>query len=159
MRHRGIEARMVGLIAVFIALLGGCSGRLQRFELTRLAIGVKPRVVTYAPSKEEAERGAAAAFGRIAELDAIMSDYRADSELMRLCAAPVGSPVAISKDLFEVLRTAQRVSEGTGGAFDVTVGPAVALWRRARDTGALPGEAEVESALAAVGWQTLVLDE
>jgi thiamine biosynthesis lipoprotein len=158
MRHRGIEAKAVGLIAVFIFFLGGCAGRLSRFEFTRLEMGVKTRVVTYAASKEEAEAGAAAAFGRIAELDAMMSDYRADSELMRLCGRPAGEAVPVSKDLFEVLSTAQRISAASDGAFDVTVGPVVALWREARRTHELPSKEATEEARGRVGWREVVLE-
>src|SRR5690242_8820090 len=102
--HRSI---VVGLIAVFILFLVGCAKPLTRFEFTRLEMGVKTRIVTYAGSKEEAEAGAAAAFGRIAELDAIMSDYRGDSELMRLCAQAAGQSVRISHDLASVLAAAR----------------------------------------------------
>src|SRR5204863_5231810 len=100
----------------------------------------------------------AAAFERIAALDTIMSDYRRDSELMRLCARAGGPPVRVSPDLFLVLRRAQEVAERSGGAFDVTVGPLVALWRQARKTGILPDPAAIERARALVGWQKVQLD-
>jgi FAD:protein FMN transferase len=160
MRHPGIEAKRTGrfaLIAFLMLFLGGCGG-LRRFEFTRLEMGVRTRVVTYAPSKDEAERGAAAAFGRIAELDAIMSDYRADSELMRLCAHTPGEAVPISDDLFNILLMARRISVASGGAFDVTVGPLVALWRETRKTGFLPSKDAIEAAKACVGYEAVVID-
>jgi len=87
-----------------------------------------------------------------------MSDYRPDSELMRLCGAEAGKPVAVSEALFEVLRAGQGVSEASGGAFDVTVGPEVALWRRARKEQRLPGAEEIERARGLVGWRMVKLD-
>jgi thiamine biosynthesis lipoprotein len=157
MRRRGIEAGI--LLVVFIAWLGGCAareGRLERFEFTRLEMGVKTRVVTYAASQEEAERGAQAAFARVAELDACMSDYRADSELMWLCGN--GGPAPVSKDLFIVLMAAQHVSQATCGAFDVSVGPAVALWRKARAEHRLPYPVRVHEAAEQIGWQKIELN-
>jgi thiamine biosynthesis lipoprotein len=156
-----VIANLAILVVLVIVGLGGCAreARLERFEFTRLEMGVKTRVVTYARSREEAERGAQAAFARVAELDACMSDYRQDSELMRLCRGAEGTPVRVSADLFSVLKTAGRVSGASDGAFDVTVGPAVALWRQARRDATLPSSSQIAEAQKAVGWQSVELDE
>jgi thiamine biosynthesis lipoprotein len=71
---------------------------------------------------------------------------------MRLCAVGGGT---VSDDLRDVLRAAVAVSEASDGAFDVTVGPLVALWRAARATGRLPDAAALEAARAKVGWRKL----
>src|SRR5207245_3943277 len=112
----------------------------------------------YASDQPTASTAAQAAFRRIAELDNIMSDYQADSELMRLCDQPFGKPLPVSLDLFAVLVKAQHFSELSAGAFDVTVGPCVRLWRFARKRKVLPTTAELATARAAVGWQKLALD-
>lgn len=112
----------------------------------------------YAPDAPAANAAADAAFKRIDALEDIMSDYQADSELMRLCDQPYGKPVAVSTDLFDVLRRAERISQLSGGAFDVTIGPCVRLWRFARKRKVLPSPAEIANAKAAVGWQKLRLD-
>jgi thiamine biosynthesis lipoprotein len=65
----------------------------------------------------------------------------------------------VSPDLFHVLRRAQDVARDSGGAFDVTVGPLIALWRKARKTAVLPDPAELKRARRLVGWQKLRLDE
>jgi thiamine biosynthesis lipoprotein len=69
-----------------------------------------------------------------------MSDYLTDSELMRLSRASGKGPQNVSPELFEVLAYAQMVSDASDGAFDVTVGPLVRLWRQARKSGTLPAE-------------------
>jgi thiamine biosynthesis lipoprotein len=99
-----------------------------------------------------------AAFERISTLDAIMSDYQADSELMKLCDQPINQPVPVSADLFAILERAQRFSELSGGAFDVTVGPLVRLWRFARKKKVLPTPIEVTAASGAVGFKNLRLN-
>jgi len=87
-----------------------------------------------------------------------MSDYQADSELMQLCDQPYGHPVPVSADLFDVLQRAQSVSKLSGGAFDVTVGPYVRLWRFARKRKVLPTASELAAAAPAVGYQKVHLD-
>jgi thiamine biosynthesis lipoprotein ApbE len=57
-----------------------------------------------------------------------------------------------------VLATAQRVAAASGGAFDVTCGPLVALWRAARQSGVLPTEGAIASALQLSGYPALELD-
>src|SRR5208337_4095397 len=113
----------------------------------------------YVPDAAAARAAAAAAFKRIDALEDIMSDYQADSELMRLCDQPFGTPVPVSADLFYVLQCAERTSRLSDGAFDVTVGPYVRLWRFARKRKVLPTADELAKARAAVGWQKLRLDE
>lgn len=123
-------------------------------------MGVPVRIVLYAPDPAIAERAATVAFRRFADLEQVMSDYRPTSELMRLCDhAGAGAAMPVSADLWRVLERSEQVSRETGGAFDVTVGPFVALWRRARRTGALPTRAELRSAMVRVGWQKVRLNE
>jgi thiamine biosynthesis lipoprotein len=86
-----------------------------------------------------------------------MSDYRLDSELRRL-EGRTRRWIPISAELYEVLHCAVRISESTDGAFDPSVGPLVALWRTARQTGRLPDPPSVEAARARVGWRSIRLD-
>jgi thiamine biosynthesis lipoprotein len=121
-------------------------------------MGVRARLVVYAPGEERAVAACRAAFKRIADLEDIMSDYRRSSELMRLCAKAGGPPVKVSPELFFVLQKAEEVSRKTDGAFDVTVGPMVSLWRTARKSGRLPTPKEIASARKRVGWRKVRLD-
>ncbi len=115
-------------------------------------------ITLYAPDGALAGAAADTAFGLVDTLEDVMSDYQADSELMRLCDQPYGKPVPVSQDLFDVLLGARKVSEISNGAFDVTVGPYVRLWRFARKRKALPTPDEIAAARDAVGWQKLKLD-
>ena len=135
----------------------GQSG-LERFEFVRVIMGVQARVVLYAGSPDEAFDAANQAFSRLSELDAMMSDYRPDSELSRLCRAQPGVPHPVSAEIMEVLTLAEKVSRVSDGAFDVTVGPAVTLWRAARKNSMLPTEAERLAAVGRIGWGALKVD-
>jgi thiamine biosynthesis lipoprotein len=64
----------------------------------------------------------------------------------------------VSEDLFDILKEAQRIAELSGGAFDVTIGPLVRQWRRARRLEKLPSTEQVTRARASVGWRKLQLD-
>ena len=58
-----------------------------------------------------------------------------------------------------MLRAARGFSEASGGAFDVTVGPVVKLWRRTRRTRELPDPADLAAARERVDWNAVALDE
>lgn len=106
---------------------------LSRFERTEPHMGVPFRLVVYATDERAANKALAAAYDRIAELNDIFSDYDAESELSRLCrSSGPGKPVEVSPELLDILQVAQKISKQSNGAFDVTVGPYVRLWRRAR---------------------------
>jgi thiamine biosynthesis lipoprotein len=131
---------------------------LQRFEFQQPHMGTMFSMTLYAPNETKARAASDAAFKRVADLNQMMSDYDPESELMQLCRKPFGQPVRVSEELFAVLQKAQRVAELSDGAFDVTVGPVVRLWRRSRRTGEMPDSAMLARARAAVGWRKLNLN-
>lgn len=130
----------------------------ERHEYVQLLMGVQVRLVVYSQDERAAQEACKAAFERVAELEEVMSDYRPDSELMRLCARAGQGPVKVSPDLYTVLAYGQEVSRRSDGAFDVTVGPIVKLWRTARKTGKLPSEQDLATARAVTGYQLMKLD-
>jgi thiamine biosynthesis lipoprotein len=133
----------------------------ERFEFESKHMGTTFRIALYAIDKATAKKAVDAAFARVAELDGIMSDYKKDSELMLLCkkfATEVGEPVKVGDDLFFVLQKAEELSKKSDGAFDVTVGPVVQLWRLARRTQQLPEPKEFAAAREKVGYKKVKLD-
>jgi FAD:protein FMN transferase len=121
-------------------------------------MGTLFRIKLYAADEPQAKRGFRAAFDRIAQLDSILSDYQPDSELNRITVSAVGHPVAVSDDLFRVVDRSQKLAGQTDGAFDITLGPVIRLWRKARKTGALPAKAALEQAQGRCGYRKLKLN-
>jgi thiamine biosynthesis lipoprotein ApbE len=100
-----------------------------------------------------------AAYREVADVDRLMSLYRADSELVALNARAGGGPVTVSAAMFEVLSAAQRFAVLSGGAFDITVQPVVDLWGFYRvERTAVPPQAAIDEALKSVGSGRIALD-
>ena len=132
----------------------------ERFQFAEPHLGTIVEITLYAPEDIVANDAAKAAFSRVRELDQIFSDYKNDSETMRLCeSAGSGQAVKVSAELFHVIRKSLEISEKSDGAFDVTVGPLVQLWRRARKQKILPNGDEIIAAKGLVGWKFVKLDE
>lgn len=131
----------------------------RQFHFAEQHMGTQFQLTLYAPDEATAKAAAKAAFARVAELDSIMSDYRATSELNQLCRKAGGEPIAVSADLFAVLKQSQELAKRTGGAFDVTVGPLTRLWRLSRRTQRLPAPEQLAQAKELVGFDKVELDE
>jgi FAD:protein FMN transferase len=129
-----------------------------RFSFIEPHMGTKFRILLYATDETVARIAARAAFERIAALDDCMSDYKPQSELMKLCANAGGDAVSVSSELFTVLAKAQEVAQKSDGAFDVTVSPVVRLWRLARRTQRLPDPDKLTKARALVDYRNVRLD-
>lgn len=146
--------RVLALVAVGARLV---SAQAARHEFTAVHMGVPMRIVLYAESEGAAREAARAAYARVAELDEMMSDYRPGSAVRRLSGRPRDwQPV--SPDLARVLSRAQDVSRWSGGAFDVTVGPLVRLWRESRRSGRSPEAGALSRARSRTGWRMLEVD-
>lgn len=145
-------------------MTGGCTTpkrdpALERLEFEQAQMGLPFRIVLYAARKAEANAAASAAFARVAELNHIFSDYEDDSELSLLSrSAGSGRAEPLSDELWRLLNIAQAMSRRSEGAFDITVGPLVQVWRRARRQRELPTPEVIAEAKARVGWQKIVLD-
>jgi len=131
---------------------------LKPYQYTKLEMGVQCRITTYASTEADARRACTSAFKRIDELEQIMSDYRANSELNRLCDKAGDGPQQVSPDLLKILGLSQALSKHSGGAFDVTASPLIRVWRQARKTKQMPSVVELKQAKALTNWQFVRLD-
>ncbi|RKY08228.1 MAG: FAD:protein FMN transferase [Planctomycetota bacterium] len=124
----------------------------------RVVMGTFANITAVAADSKTARACVEAAFSRLERVDEVMSDYKADSQLSQINRDAFKEPIPVDDDLFKVLEIAVEYSRQTGGAFDVTVGPEVELWRKAEETHALPPEAELAQARSKVGFEKLILE-
>ena len=157
--HKTLLNLALGLILILLPCrLSGRDPLLKRYEFSLPRMGTIFRIELYSPDDATASKAAEAAFARAEELEQIMSDYREDSELMRLSREGASAPFPVSNDLYDVLAKSIRISELSHGAFDVTVGPLVELWRKARTTRRFPDASELAKAKALVNYRNIELD-
>jgi len=132
---------------------------LHRFQYEQVHMGQAVKLLLYAADEPTANLAAESAYARIAQIDEIMSDFKPNSELSLLSqSAGMGRPLPVSGELWFVLDRAQQLAADSDGAFDVTVGPYVRLWRRARRTREFPSAERLAEARGAVGFKLLRLD-
>jgi len=121
-------------------------------------MGTSMRVEAYGGTPALRQQAADEAFAAIAEVDRLMSDYRADSELALLNRDAAARAVAVSPPVFAVLDAADHVSRLSRGAFDVTTGPLAALWGVKDHHPRIPTPAELAAVRPLVDYRNVLLD-
>ncbi len=113
----------------------------------------------YTKDSIKAEQIAAKAFELADSLNFILSDYIDSSEINRLSASS-GKDVYIhvSKPLYDIIVQAQNAAILTDGAYDITIGPVVKLWRKARKEKNFPDKDSLKLALQKTGYKYLHID-
>jgi len=109
------------------------------------------------------EAGATAARDAVAgALDSVvakMSTYLPDSELSRFNRHADRTPFALSAETLAVFTVAQRVSQASGGAFDITIAPLVDAWGFGpAKAHRVVGDREIAMLAASVGWTGIAVD-
>lgn len=146
------------LLLFFTTVIQAAEPELQRFEYVQIRMGVPVRIVVYAPDENTSKEATDAAYDRLRQLDRCLSDYDPESELNQLCRHAAGEPVKVSDDLWKMLVESKRYSTVSHGAFDVTIGPVVKLWRIARRRKVFPESDRLEAAKKLIGDNLVSLD-
>jgi FAD:protein FMN transferase len=162
--------KLTRVSTVLIFLAGGLALASEAAELRahrqmRYLMGTVVEIKAYpvdasSAEAEKTDEAINAAFAEVKRLDAMLSNWRRESELMRLnrAAAQAGGAVQVNQELFARLQRALAIAEKSDGGFDPTVGPLVRAWgflprsygRAAPDT--------VQHARERVGWSKIVLN-
>jgi thiamine biosynthesis lipoprotein len=124
----------------------------------REVMGTFARIVAAAKEASTARKCIEAGFDEMRRIDSVMSDYKPDSELSKVNREAFANPVKVGPELFGILHKSVEFSQLSGGAFDITVGPLVDLWRKAGEANSMPDESAVADVKARVGYEKLILD-
>ncbi len=130
---------------------------LVRYSFREIAMGCEATIEVATATESEAIRAASIGFKKIREIDEVLSDYLASSEVRRLSAEP-DRACPISECLFIALERSLTVAAATEGAFDPACGALSRLWREARASQELPSAGALLLARDATGFRHLTLD-
>lgn len=85
--------------------------------------------ITVSHRSEELARAAIReALGEFQRIDALMSGYKAGSELSGINKTGSGAKVPVEGEVFTVIRDAVAISGDSGGVFDPAIWPVSQLW-------------------------------
>jgi len=165
---KSATTRSTVLISLLICLLAGflvpgCSTskkgpRAEKFTETRSLMGTWATITIITGGGKQAVRAMDAAFAAIDSVNSQMSRYIEETDISRLNSLGSGEAISVSEATYSVVEMAVSFAKTTGGAFDVTVGPLIQLWREGAEKSALPTDADIQRAMAKVGASKLALD-
>ena len=118
-------------------------------------MGTVLEVTLEAPDEAAGQAAIDACFALGSELERIFTTFDPASPTQRLNASAGGGPFPAPQPLIQLLRVSKTYAEQTQGAFDVTVGPLVALWREAARADRWPSPGALAEARQQVGWQRI----
>lgn len=146
--------RTLGLgLLLFLAACSHLPGARVTVSDGRYVMGTVLEVTLVAPEVAAGRAVLAELFREAERLDGMLTLYDSASEISRLNRAAGQGPQRVAPEVAELLRRSREWSELTGGSFDVTVGPLVALWTEAAERGAPPTADELAETRSRVGWQ------
>lgn len=106
-----------------------------------------------------AHAAAFAVFQEIDRLEEELSRFRPTSEIWRLSLLKAGESTVVDYATWDCLSLAKAVHKETNGAFDITIGPLMKLWRNTDGTPRAPVPEEIEATRRRVGSHLFDLDE
>ena len=137
------EETKKGLGVLFAAIALQAAGTadasaLERLESSASIMGSEFRIACYAPTKKLAAGAVTAAFDEVRRVDALLSNYKQDSELSHVNREAGRGEVQVSEELAALLDSCLSYSRASDGAFDVTVGALVKAWGFYEGEGRVP---------------------
>jgi len=158
-KTRSVLITILCIFAVVVLYFSAKSKRqIELDSRYRLVMGTFARVVVVSEDSSTAKKSIEAAFAEIQKVDDLMSNYKDDSEISLVNRDAFNQPVKVSQSTFKVLQKSIGFSRLTNGAFDITIGPLVDLWRSAAEANSVPTDAELSEARSKVGYEKLILD-
>lgn len=111
-----------------------------------------------ADTEADAWRALEAGWAEIDRIEQLISSWREDSQTSAVNRAAGVHPVAVDRELFDLIRRSLKVSQLTGGAFDISFAGAGRLWRFDGSQTTVPDAAAVAEAVADVDYRQIELD-
>jgi thiamine biosynthesis lipoprotein len=123
-------------------------------------MGGEVRVTVWTADETPALAAISAVFAEFDRLDALLSVWMPQSDVVRINAAAGGAPVPVSADTLAVIRAGLEASRLTGGAFDMTFGALAEIWKFDHDQDdRVPGDAEIAARLPRVDYRAVRVDD
>ncbi|MBK8027218.1 MAG: FAD:protein FMN transferase [Chloroflexi bacterium] len=148
-------AGLMAATGTALTVSGHGSAEALRVQETQLLMGSIAHLTAISADPDQARAALNAAFERMVALENVFSRYRPESTLSQLNRAGIVENPPV--EFRQVLEKAVAYGDLTGGAFDVTVEPLLALYRAAASLGDVPAPEAVAAARELVNYRAIEL--
>ncbi len=151
------KARIGPALLVGLALLS-CVRSPKEIRRVELLMGTEVDIIAQGKSEPALQAAADRAFAEIERLEQKLSRYREDSAISRINQQAGIAPVAVDAETFMLVQKSLEVCRESSGAFDITILPALLIWKIDAKNPQPPADAEVKEKLKLTGCEKMVLD-
>jgi thiamine biosynthesis lipoprotein len=132
---------------------------IYRYEQNAMATTFEVIIAPEDGDETYAAQAAEAVFSEIARLEDDLSRFRHTSDIWRLSQLKAGESISVTLAVWDCLSLAKAMHAETHGAFDITIGPLMGLWRNPDQSLRQADEVDLALARQAVGSDLFELDE
>ena len=126
-------------------------------QITKL-MGVRFEITAVSDNEKLARKSIAAALEEIIRIEKLISSWDPNSETSEVNRNAGIKPVAVSEELFDLIRRSKRVSKLTDGIFDISYASMDRIWKFDGSMNSVPPHAEVLASVAKIGYNKIILD-
>jgi len=142
-----------------LLLLGfSCSSQILRKRTTKL-MGARFDISIVAKDSLTAERNIDTVIAEITRIENLISDWIPASQVSQVNQHAGIAPVQVDREVFELTERAIRLSELTGGAFDVSFASMDRIWKFDGSMTEMPSAAAIKNSVSRVGYSNIILDK
>ncbi|MFZ3132028.1 MAG: FAD:protein FMN transferase [Desulfosporosinus sp.] len=143
------------IMLIFLIFLTSC-GPANPYEADAFAMGTVISQEVYGANSQKTSDEVIA---KIKYLEALMTINTPGGDVNKLNDNAGKGYVELDPETMSVLQSARKISELSGGAFDVTVGPVVKAWDIGTDNPRIPTDTTLKNLISLIGYADVHLDE
>ncbi|MFD2919299.1 FAD:protein FMN transferase [Terrimonas rubra] len=106
-----------------------------------------------------AEANIDAVIAEVSRIEDLISDWRSYTQVSKVNQNAGITPVKVDKEVFELTERAIRLSELTGGAFDISFAAMDRIWKFDGSMTSMPSPEAIKKSVAKVGYKNIILNK
>lgn len=141
----------------FLLLTYGAASQTVRTRTVTL-MGSRWDITLVAADSVSAERYIDTVIAEVSRIESLISDWKPQTQVSQVNRNAGIAPVKVDKEVLALTQRALRVSEITGGAFDISFAAMEKIWKFDGSMTALPSPEAVKKAVEKVGYKNVIID-
>ncbi len=121
-------------------------------------MGSRYEIVVVADNQKQGNQYIDLAVNEIRRIEKIISSWDPDSETSAINRNAGIKPVKVSRELFDLIKRAKKISEITDGAFDISYASMDKIWHFDGSMKQMPSPEAIKKSVAKVGYHNIILD-
>ncbi len=157
--HRIEFRKYAGPLFFFLITFPYLSYSHELFKFRQISMGTVVEIALIGENQEKAEKAALKGFHEIRRIEQLMSPKIESGDVFRINQSAGNEWVEVSPETLHVIKKSIDISERSEGGFDITVGPLIELWQRARAKGYPPSEEDLKKSLDLVSFRNILIHQ